>query len=455
MGAGSEADILGYGGAAGGGKTDLLLGLAFNQHHRALILRREAAQLRDMIDRSTAIAPEGARFNGTLLSWRLDGARKVEFGGVKDAQDVAKWKGRPHDFLGFDEATEFSEGMVRFLMTWLRTTVAGQRRRAVLTFNPPTNAEGRWVLDFFAPWLDPKHHNPAKPGELRWYAQVDGQEVERPDGEPFEHGGKTIKPLSRTFIPARLADNPYLDNPEYRAMLDSLPEPLRSQMRDGDFRAGIEDDPWQIIPTEWVEAAQRRWSADGRPRNAHGEPMPLSAAGVDVARGGKDQTVIQKRYANWFPHPEAYPGTATPNGGAVAGLLAPVLAEGGYANIDVIGVGASAYDSCIGQSLDAHPVNFSTRVIAFDRTGTMKFANMRAYAYWSFREALDPEKGDDLALPPDADILADLTAPRWSMQLNGVQVEDKDDIKKRIHRSPDKGDAIVLSALPNMAPRVS
>jgi hypothetical protein len=166
MGAGSEADILGYGGAAGGGKTDLLLGLAFNQHHRALILRREAAQLRDMIDRSTAIAPEGARFNGTLLSWRLDGARKVEFGGVKDAQDVAKWKGRPHDFLGFDEATEFSEGMVRFLMTWLRTTVAGQRRRAVLTFNPPTNAEGRWVLDFFAPWLDPKHHNPARPGEL-------------------------------------------------------------------------------------------------------------------------------------------------------------------------------------------------------------------------------------------------------------------------------------------------
>ena len=63
------------------------------------------------------------------------------------------------------------------------------------------------------------------------------------------------------------------------------------------------------------------------------------------------------------------------------------------------------------------------------------------------REALDPISGDDIALPPDPELLADLTAPRWSITTSGIQVESKKDIVKRLKRSPDCGDAVVLSRM--------
>jgi hypothetical protein len=60
----------------------------------------------------------------------------------------------PHDLLVFDEAANFLEAQVRFLLGWLRSTVKGQRKPALLTFNPPTSAEGRWIVEFFGAWLD-------------------------------------------------------------------------------------------------------------------------------------------------------------------------------------------------------------------------------------------------------------------------------------------------------------
>jgi hypothetical protein len=81
----------------------------------------------------------------------------------------------------FDEADQFQERMIRFITGWLRTTQRGQRCRLLLNFNPPSSAEGEWLLSYFAPWLsylDPEFQ-PAhpQPGELRWYAVVDGKEV--------------------------------------------------------------------------------------------------------------------------------------------------------------------------------------------------------------------------------------------------------------------------------------
>ena len=73
--------------------------------------------------------------------------------------------------------------------------------------------------------------------------------------------------------------------------------------------------------------------------------------------------------------------------------------------------------------------------------------NLRAEAYWRMREALDPDYGDDLALPDDSELLADLCAPRWEYTPRGVRVEEKEDIIKRIGRSPDAGDAAVLALL--------
>lgn len=438
----SDADIIGYGGQAGGGKTDLLIGEALTRHKKSVIFRREATQLRDIIARSQDIIGGRGRLNESVHLWRgLPGGRTLEFGGVKDDDDVEKWRGRPHDLKAFDEATEFSETQIRFLIAWNRSVDLNQKCQTILAFNPPRSAEGRWVLEFFGAWLNKKHPNPAKPGELRWYARIDDKDVERPNGEPFEHEGETVKPKSRTFIPAALSDNPYLASTDYGASLQALPEPLRSQLLKGDFEAGIQDDEWQVIPTLWVQLAQDRWRARSKPGR------PMSGMGVDVARGGRDKTVLAPRFDSWFAPLIKKLGVETKDGPTVARLVQRELEGDAVASIDVIGIGSSAYDHAIVLGLKVLPINFAEHSDQTDKSGKFGFVNKRAEYWWRFREALDPEHGDDLALPDDPELLADLTAPCYSVQANGIKVEPKEDIKERIGRSPDCGDAVVM-ALP-------
>lgn len=406
-----------------------------------------------IIDRSREIIRDRGTFNGSALIWRMQDGRVIELAGVKDEDDKRRFQGRPADLIGFDEITEFLASQYRFLIGWNRSTYPGQHCRVVATGNPPTSTEGEWVIRYWAPWLDGQHPNPAEPGELRWFAVLEGKDVEVEDGKPFDHKGETVQPRSRTFIPGRLHDNPYLAGTGYAAVLQGMPEPLRSQMLYGDFTAGTSDDPWQVIPTAWVRAAQARWKPDGRPKDADSQPLPMTAVGVDVARGGKDQTVLAPRCGAWYGPLEKHDGVSTPDAATVVGFLSVALSEGGYGNIDGIGVGASVYDTAKARNLRVKSIIFSESSPGRDRTKTLDFTNLRSYAYWRLREALDPDKGDNLALPPDAELLSDLCAPRWAMRVSGIQVEPKDDIAKRIGRSPDCGDAVVLASLPG--PQVS
>lgn len=441
----SDADIIGYGGAAGGGKTDLLLGLAGTQHQRSVIFRRVFPSLRGIIERSREIfngmAGSHAKdsYNESLHVWRLADGRMIEFGACQYEDDRKKWQGQPHDFYGFDEATEFPEALVRFLIGWNRTTKRGQRCRVVLTFNPPMDDAGDWVTAFFGPWLDAQHPDPAVDGELRWYAMLDGKETPVSSGEPFDHDGDTITPKSRTFFHAKLSDNPILAASGYGATIDAMPEPLRSLLR-GNFNAARVTDPWQVIPAAWVRAAQARWTEQP-------PDEPLLAIGQDVARGGDDKTVIARFYGQWLAPIDKYPGISTPDGPTAAALVIPYAAPEVPINVDVIGVGGSVYDCLAAHDLNAQAINFSESAPdnARDRSGRLKFRNVRAHAYWALREALDPDHGDSLALPPDSELLADLCAAKWKISPSGVQIESKDDIKIRIGRSPDCGDAVVLA----------
>lgn len=435
----SEADIIGYGGAAGGGKTDLACGKALTQHQKVLVLRREATQLTGIIDRFTELIGSRDGYNGAERIWRLPG-KQIEFGSTPNLDDWNKYQGRPHDLLVFDEAANFLEAQVRALLGWLRSVDPAQRCQALLTFNPPTTAEGRWITAFFAPWLDKMHPKPAQPGELRWFAMIDGEEVEVPNGEPFQHGADLIKPMSRTFIPSRVSDNPYLMGTGYMATLQSLPEPLRSQMLYGDFNAGIEDDPWQVIPTAWVEAAQARWK---RPDKL----APMDSLGVDVARGGRDNTIIARRHGMWFDEPLVYPGSATPNGPTVAGLTIAAKRDDAVVHIDVIGVGSAPYDFLNEAGQQVVGVNVAEAAVGTDKSGRLRFKNLRSELWWRMREALDPTNNTGIALPPDPALLADLCAPTWELSGSTIYVASREQIMEKIGRSPDYGSAYVLALL--------
>ena len=443
----SLADETFYGGAAGGGKSFLILGLALTAHQNSIIFRREYPQLKGLLqDAKKILRGTGAKYNSTEKLWsNLPGDRNLEFGACQHEDDVEKFQGRAHDLKAIDEITHFSKAQFKFLTGWLRTGDPNQRCRVVCTGNPPTTAEGRWVIEYWAPWIDPKHPSPAAPGELRWFATLDGEDVEVGSGEAFEHRNKEgeleeIKPRSRTFIPAKIEDNPIYMKTGYKSVLQSLPEPLRSQMLKGDFAAGIEDDPWQIIPTEWVKAAQERWKL-GRL-----EKIPLTALGVDPARGGADKTVLAPVYGNFVDNLIKVPGRSTPDGLSVANLVQKELTPGSVAKVDVTGIGSSPYDRCVERGLSVHPMSGADGSDARDRSQKFGFINKRAEWYWKFREALDPEHGDSIALPDDPELLSDLTAPRWKLTSSGnIQVEAKEDIRKRIGRSPDCGDAVIYA----------
>lgn len=458
----SMADIVGFGGAAGGGKTDLGLGKALTKHRKTAILRREATQLTGIIDRMTDIIGSRDGFNGQDKIWRNAGPKnvQVELGSTPHAGDEEKYQGRPKDLLVIEEAAHFLESQVRFLMGWVRTTVQGQHCQTLMTFNPPTNAEGRWIITFFAPWLDPKFPNPAQPGELRYAASLkdsqnnsydlwvdDGRSFVLVDGKPcYEFNPDDyqpqdiIRPLSRTFIPSKVSDNPYLVGTGYMATLQSLPEPLRSQMLYGDFQAGIEDDPWQVIPTSWVEHAQKRWI------DYHKKPE-MDSLGIDVARGGKDKTVIARRHGMWFDVPLIYKGEATPNGPKVAGLTIAASRDNAVQHIDVIGVGASPYDFLNNAKQPVVGVNVAESATGTDKSGKLNFYNLRSQLWWYMREALDPNNNTGIMLPPNKELLADLCAPIWELRGKNIFVESREDIVKRIKRSPDIGTAYILALI--------
>lgn len=456
----SLAFITGYGGAAGGGKSDLLAGLALTEHKRSAIFRREKTQTEGIIQRMTDILGGTTGYNSQKSAWRVDD-RLIEFAGLDNPTDHQKWQGRAHDFKGYDEVTEQREAQVRFTMGWTRSNDVAQRCRVLMTFNPPTTAEGRWVIDFFGPWLDDKHPNPAKPGELRWFTTIKGKDMACIGPEPFVlfrgeplydfdpsefSPEKIIKPTSRTFIPSRVTDNYYYLRSGYIQTLQSLPEPLRSQMLEGDFGAGIEDDPWQVIPSSWIDLAMSRWVAKD-------DKGPMDSQGVDPAAGGSDNMVIYARHGAWFDKPIRIPGREIPQeraGPIAAGHVIMNRRDRAVVHADVIGWGMSCCNFLTANDVQTIAVNFANGTMEKTADGTLDFFNTRAQVIWRMREALDPQNPSPIALPPEPMLRADLASYKWELRPGGIFIKSKEQQKKDLGRSPDDGDACCLANIATM-----
>jgi len=205
----------------------------------------------------------------------------------------------------------------------------------------------------------------------------------------------------------------------------------------GEFASSEEDG---VIPLSWVELANERW----RSLEESGAWEEFKCAGVDVARSGQDRTVFALRHGYAVRELRRYTRQDTmQTTGLVSGLLA---AHGGGAVVDVIGIGAGVVDRLQEQGLTVTPFNASERTDAKDHSGELGFVNKRSAAWWALRELLDPASGEPIALPPDDLLTGDLTAPKWRVMSGGkIQVESKDEIRKRIGRSTDDGDAVVMA----------
>lgn len=430
--------------------SGLICGLALENHHQSLIMRRNGVDL----EGGGGIIEDLLRINGSRNGYsgkppptlRTEDGRIITFGSATNIGDEQKYQGRARDLLAVDEATQFAETQIRFLMGWVRTVQEGQRTRTVLATNPPLSSVGDWVIGMFRPWLDTTHPKPAQHGELRWYVTVRDAagtvdlEVDGPD--PVEVNGDKLIPTSRTFIPARLADNPFIQTDDYQKQLDALPEPYRSAARDGNFMASRVDNAFQVIPTQWIREAQDRWTAEPPPHT------PMCALSADIAQGGNDTTTLVARYDYWIGLPEQTPGRDTPTGNEVAGLLISKRRNGCVLIIDMGGgYGGATKMRLKDNEIDV--VGFKGAETSSRRTNDQAFTfyNNRAEVYWRLREALDPSQdgGAVLALPDDPELVSELTTPEFKITPRGIQITPKEKVVEILGHSPDKADAVVMA----------
>ena len=177
--------------------------------HRALILRRSMPELRELIDKSRELYPQafpGCKFREVEKVWSFPSGAKVEFGFLERDADVYRYQGQAYSWIGFDEITHLpTEFSWNYLASRLRTTDPEIIPYLRCTANP--GGVG-------AHWVKNRYINPSE----------------------VNTGFKGSDGLTRKFIPAKLADNPYLaKDGTYEVMLKSLPPTQRKQLLEGNW----------------------------------------------------------------------------------------------------------------------------------------------------------------------------------------------------------------------------
>ena len=206
----------------------------------------------------------------------------------------------------------------------------------------------------------------------------------------------------------------------------------------------------QVIPLSWVEKAIERWRVkiDNLKNGELSQSLgPITAAGLDVSDGGADRTILVARKNNFVMTPFDITQEDAHATMAVLGEVKNILSGSGAVLIaDSIGCGSGLVSKAMEDKMDIVPFNAASRTERTDATGLQKYLNCRAAAWMGFSELLNPESGQDICLPPDDDLIAELTEPKWQSTSGGqIKIEDKEEIRKRLGRSPDKADALIMS----------
>jgi hypothetical protein len=203
-----------------------------------------------------------------------------------------------------------------------------------------------------------------------------------------------------------------------------------------------------LISLHWIEIAQENW------RNAKQlkSDTPLRI-GQDVAGMGRDNSIACHRYNNYVEKFEIVGQAGKADHMLVAGYLANLLRyRTNKAFIDTIGEGAGVYSRLIELGhTNAFSAKFSEGATDLnDVTGVYRFANMRAYCFWAVRDWLNPVNENNPCLPPCDQLTEELTEIKWKFRSDGsIIVEPKEDIKKRLKRSPDYSDALAETFYPH------
>lgn len=244
----SPADIIIYGGAAGGGKTYALLLEALRhkdvKSFGAVIFRHNYNQITaegGLWDASQKIfnqVPDAHSRKSPKLHWRFDGGAKLSFAHIERDEDLKSWQGTEIAYIGFDELTHFTKHQFLYMLSRNRTT-CGIRPYVRATCNPDVDS---WVAEFISWWIDQEtgYAIPERSGQIRWMVVLNDiiywGDTPEELAKKYEVNVEDCK--SVTFIASRLEDNKILmeSDPGYLANLKAMTEVDSERLLRGNWK---------------------------------------------------------------------------------------------------------------------------------------------------------------------------------------------------------------------------
>ncbi len=214
-----------FGGAAGGGKSDVIVVEALRQvsipWYKGIIFRKTYRQLGELLEKAERYyryAVPGSRYNGQQSCWKFPSGAKIYFAGMQYTKDREKWQGWQFDYIGFDELTHFQWDEYSYMFSRNRASGPGTRVYMRSTGNPGGVGHG-WVKQRFisvAPPMTPVRQ------------KIKGRDKDGNETEEWRY---------RIFVPARLEDNKKLEenDPNYRLNLGMLPQREREALLEGNW----------------------------------------------------------------------------------------------------------------------------------------------------------------------------------------------------------------------------
>lgn len=223
-----------FGGAAGGGKSDVMLMDALQYAHlpdyAGLILRRDSKRMElagGILARAQEWLHGKANFNGTKNSFHFPNGARLDFGYIDNPQDRFRYQGTEYDFIGWDELTEFAlthddNNPYTFLFRSLRASQIPLRMRGT---SNPGNVGHEFVK---ARFITKEAEDDLRNGCLKMvYYSAEG---------------------TRAFVPSLIKDNPAVNETDYRKKLSNMSPLTRERMMNGDWSIM----PEGLIKLEWL-----------------------------------------------------------------------------------------------------------------------------------------------------------------------------------------------------------
>lgn len=249
--------------------------------------------------------------------------------------------------------------------------------------------------------------------------------------QPWKNGKL---PEDTAFVPALVDDNVFRESGSVEKLESIQNKSQRDRLRYGSWEYA--EDPEQLISYEWIQQASQAEHVEGQ-----------NSLGVDVARFGDDETVDAEMNGNGLVRIEAFYQEGTNQTGQrvlqrIQDRDNPVSAD--RVGVDVVGLGAGVCDYL--RSFDINVVEISGGSSPVEDESGYQYKNLRSQMWWWLAQSL--KNGDIALLIEDQYIIQrlaeDLTSVRYRIRGDRViEIESKEDIKKRLGRSPDYGDALV------------